>query len=88
MKLSSALLILLDLRFAVCAAFPSLIYAIFRAPLLLFRPIVMSRIFMANVWTAFGDTVDIEARPVKAALIPENAAGVVLDLGAGDPNHS
>ncbi|KAI0822164.1 hypothetical protein BC628DRAFT_1391251 [Trametes gibbosa] len=83
MKLSAAFGLLTDLRFAIQAAFFPTVSAIFRTPTLLFRPRDVSRLFMAHVWKTFGDGVDENARPVKQALIPGNAYGVVLDIGAG-----
>ncbi|KAJ3531635.1 hypothetical protein NMY22_g8072 [Coprinellus aureogranulatus] len=39
---------------------------------------------MANIWEGgFGNGTDEGARPVKIGLIPPNARGVVLDVGAG-----
>jgi len=43
----------------------------------------VSRLFMAEVWENFGQLVDEGGRSVKEGLIPPNAYGVVLDLGAG-----
>ncbi|OSD00414.1 hypothetical protein PYCCODRAFT_1479292 [Trametes coccinea BRFM310] len=83
MKLSAAFSLLADLRFAIRAAFVPTLSAIFKSPLLLIRPSELSRIFMSHVWTVFGNGVDENARPVKQSLIPGNAYGVVLDLGAG-----
>ncbi|KAL1942231.1 hypothetical protein VTO73DRAFT_6295 [Trametes versicolor] len=83
MKLSAAFAILLELRLAIGAAFVPTVTAIFKAPSLLWHPHQVSRIFMAHVWTLFGNGIDEGGRPVKQALIPENAHGVVLDIGAG-----
>ncbi|KAH9849140.1 hypothetical protein C2E23DRAFT_862178 [Lenzites betulinus] len=83
MKLSAAFAILTDLRFAFQAAFFPTVSAIFRSPSLLFHPRDVSRVFMSHVWKTFGDGTDEGGRPVKLALIPENAHGVVLDVGAG-----
>ncbi|KAJ3013632.1 hypothetical protein NUW54_g1536 [Trametes sanguinea] len=62
MKISAAFGLLVDLRFAIRAAFlPTL----------------------SAIYNVFGNGVDENARPVKQSLIPGNAYGVVLDLGAG-----
>lgn len=83
MKLSVALSILTDLRFAIqVAIFPTL-RAILHSPSLLLRPHALSRAFMANLWVAFGPGTDQDGRPTKQRLITPNAYGVVLDLGAG-----
>ncbi|KZT00122.1 S-adenosyl-L-methionine-dependent methyltransferase [Laetiporus sulphureus 93-53] len=60
-----------------------IIAAILRDPLLLFRLAALSSLFMAKVWVTFGDGIDENGRPVKERLIPGNARGVVLDIGAG-----
>ncbi|KAI0654320.1 hypothetical protein C8Q70DRAFT_1048050 [Cubamyces menziesii] len=83
MKLSAAFGLLTDLRLASQAAFLPTLKAVFRSPALLFYPREISRIFMAHVWKAFGNSTDESGRPVKASLIPSNAHGVVLDIGAG-----
>jgi hypothetical protein len=83
MKLSAAFEILIDLTMAIRAALPSTLSAMWSDPILLVRPTALSRIFMASVWIAFGDSVDVGARRVKEALIAADAFGVVLDLGAG-----
>ncbi|KAL1942232.1 hypothetical protein VTO73DRAFT_6296 [Trametes versicolor] len=38
---------------------------------------------MAHVWKVYGNGADVRGRPAKQALLPENATGVVLDIGAG-----
>jgi len=38
---------------------------------------------MAHVWVLFGNPTDEGGKTVKLKLIPENAYGTVLDLGAG-----
>ncbi|KAG6908047.1 hypothetical protein DXG01_006409 [Tephrocybe rancida] len=38
---------------------------------------------MAHIWVAFAAGTDEGGRPVKEKLIPQNATGVVLDIGAG-----
>ncbi|CDO68528.1 hypothetical protein BN946_scf184998.g25 [Trametes cinnabarina] len=83
MKLSAAFALLADLRFAIQAAFMPTLSAIFRSPSLLVHPREVSRIFMSHVWKVFGNGVDESGRAVKQSLIPGNACGVVLDLGAG-----
>ncbi|KAI0667412.1 hypothetical protein C8Q78DRAFT_1071854 [Trametes maxima] len=83
MKLAAAFGLLTDLRFAVQAAFIPTLRAVFSSPSLLLHPHKVSRIFMAHVWKVFGNGVDENARPVKESLIPTNAYGVVLDIGAG-----
>ncbi|KAI8976413.1 S-adenosyl-L-methionine-dependent methyltransferase [Trametes punicea] len=83
MKLSAAFSLLTDLRLAVQAACVPTLSAIFQSPSLLLHPSQISRVFMSHVWKVFGDGVDLNARPVKQSLIPGNAYGVVLDIGAG-----
>jgi hypothetical protein len=87
MKLSAAFGLLPDLYFGFQAAFFPTIRAIIRAPSLLLHPTAVSRLFMSSVWLAMGDGVDQNGRPVKQALIAENAYGVVLDIGAGQTNR-
>ncbi|KAI0942370.1 hypothetical protein AcW1_003014 [Taiwanofungus camphoratus] len=88
MKLSSSLGLLADLRYAIQAALIPTILAIFYSPFLLFRPREVSRVFMSHVWTAFGNGVDEGGRAVKAGLLPANARGIVLDIGAGESAKS
>ncbi|KAI0776933.1 S-adenosyl-L-methionine-dependent methyltransferase [Trametes elegans] len=83
MKLSAAFAILIDLRLAVQAALFPTAKAITSSPFLLFRPHEVSRIFMSHVWKTFGEGVNESGRAVKDSLIPRNAYGVVLDIGAG-----
>ncbi|KAI0791413.1 hypothetical protein C8Q75DRAFT_792594 [Abortiporus biennis] len=83
MKLSAAFALLTDLRYAIQAALWPTLKALWTQPSLLFRPQLISRQFMAHVWTAFGSSVDEGGRIVKQGLITPNAQGVVLDIGAG-----
>ena len=83
MKLSAALSILSDLRFAIQVAILPTLRAILHSPSLLLRPHALSRTFMANLWVSFGPGSDENGRPTKQRLITPNAYGVVLDLGAG-----
>ncbi|KAJ6491568.1 S-adenosyl-L-methionine-dependent methyltransferase [Mycena vulgaris] len=83
MKLSNAVFDILDqIRMALVLGVPPVLRAIFAAPALLFNPTALSRISMASVWQAFGQS-DFHARPDKTPLITPHAAGTVLDLGAG-----
>ena len=82
MKLKNAFALFTDLRAALQAAFLPTVRALIMTPLLLLHPVELSRLFMAHVWTTFGDSVDEGGRDVKLKLIP-NAQGVVLDIGAG-----
>ncbi|GBE85616.1 predicted protein [Sparassis crispa] len=50
---------------------------------MLLHPQEISRVFMSHVWVAYGNGVDEVGRPEKQGLIPANAKGVVLDIGAG-----
>jgi hypothetical protein len=86
MKLSSAFSLFVDLRFAIQNALLPTICALWYSPSLIFSPGAVSRLFMAHVWRAFGDSCDQNGQPVKEKLIPPNAYGVVLDLGAGQPS--
>ncbi|RDX50754.1 S-adenosyl-L-methionine-dependent methyltransferase, partial [Lentinus brumalis] len=83
MKISAALAILQDLRFAIQAAFVPTVVAVLKSPLLIIQPHEISRIFMSHVWKLFGNGVDENGRPVKEQLIRANSHGVVLDIGAG-----
>ena len=83
MKLSSALTILLDLRFVLIVAFPPTSIALFNNPRLIFAPRTLSRIFMAHVWQAIGDVVDERGNDAKRLLITPHARGIILDVGAG-----
>ncbi|OJT06774.1 Methyltransferase-like protein 7B [Trametes pubescens] len=84
MKLSAAFSILLQLRSAIWAGFAPTLSAIVRNPSLLWHPSELSHTFMAHVWKVYGNGADLRGRPAKQALLPENATGVVLDIGA-DP---
>ncbi|KAF9807771.1 hypothetical protein IEO21_08047 [Rhodonia placenta] len=83
MKLSGSISLLMHLREAMQLAFLPTLRAILRAPSVLLHPRTVSQIFMNHVWSAFGDGIDGNSRPVKENLIPANARGVVLDIGAG-----
>ncbi|KAH9840641.1 S-adenosyl-L-methionine-dependent methyltransferase [Rhodofomes roseus] len=83
MKLSAALAVLSELKLCLQLGFVPTLRAILRSPTLLLRPRAISRIFMMHVWSAYGDGVDANSRSVKEGLIPANAQGVVLDVGAG-----
>ncbi|KAH7914917.1 S-adenosyl-L-methionine-dependent methyltransferase [Hygrophoropsis aurantiaca] len=83
MRIKPAFALFEDLQCAVQAAFWPTVMALCQSPSLLFRPAAISRFFMSHVWSAFGNGVDENGREVKDRLIPENAHGVVLELGAG-----
>ncbi|EGN97407.1 hypothetical protein SERLA73DRAFT_184103 [Serpula lacrymans var. lacrymans S7.3] len=83
MKLSASIGLLIDLRFAIQSALWPTLAALWLSPSILLQPTLVSHLFMAHVWTAFGNGVDERARPVKKELITDNAHGVVLDIGAG-----
>lgn len=83
MKLSSAFGLLTDLRFAIQLALIPTLKAVWYTPTLVLSPAKISRLFFSHVWTTFANGTDENAWPVKAGLIPPNAYGVVLDLGAG-----
>ncbi|KAG6830707.1 hypothetical protein H0H92_015183 [Tricholoma furcatifolium] len=83
MKLSAAFGLFSDFRAALWVAFGPTLRDIFRQPSLILRPSQLSRTFMAYVWVAFAAGTDEAGRPVKEMLIPKNATGVVLDIGAG-----
>jgi hypothetical protein len=85
MRLTAACSLLIDIFYVVRSALPATLYAACRSPSILLRPKDLSRIFMANVWVSFADSVDQCGRAVKHALIHEHAQGIVLDLGAGEP---
>jgi len=82
MKLSAAFGLFTDLRIAIQIAFWPTLVTLWHSPLFLLHPRKVSQIFMAHVWLVFGKGVDEGGRPVKEALIPPYATGVVLDLGA------
>ena len=83
MKLSKALSLLTDLRFAITIAIIPTLRDVFRNPTLLIRPQALSRVFMAHLWVVYGDGSDSRSRDVKHHLINPNAYGSVLDIGAG-----
>ncbi|KDQ57862.1 hypothetical protein JAAARDRAFT_34675 [Jaapia argillacea MUCL 33604] len=83
MKFRSKISLLQDLYLCLKHAFVPTFLAIVSSPLLLLSPASLSRTFMAHVWAAFANGVDQNGKDVKEGLIPENAHGVVLDLGAG-----
>lgn len=83
MKLSSALAPLTDIRLVIQAALPPTISALLHSPSLILQPATLSRIFMSHVWVAFGNVTDENGRASKQNLLPQNAYGVVLDIGAG-----
>ena len=83
MRWSSALGLLQDLRDVTRVALPPTILALWNTPALIFRPVILSRIFMSHVWNAAGNAIDEGGRDVKLNLIPENAYGTILDIGAG-----
>ena len=83
MKWSSALGLLPDLRYAIQWALLPTILSLWHTPALLFNPTMISRIFMAHVWASFSNPTDEGGKIAKSNLIPTNAYGTVLDLGAG-----
>lgn len=64
------------------------IRALLHEPSLILRPRAISHIFMTNVWAVMGAGIDENSRAVKEALLPANARGVVLDIGAGEQQQS
>ncbi|KAI0091319.1 hypothetical protein BDY19DRAFT_697482 [Irpex rosettiformis] len=82
MKLTNALSVLVDLSYAFRVAFLPTLRDILHAPLLVFRPVQLSRLFMAHVWVFIGNTTDECYSSVKSGLLPD-AHGVVLEIGAG-----
>lgn len=83
MQLRNSLHLLNDLGHAFSIAIMPTLREITRAPFLLLHPIELSRVFMQHVWTFYGKAINENCREIKNALIPENAQGVVLDIGAG-----
>jgi hypothetical protein len=83
MKLSLALGLLNDLREVLQCTLPPTLLDLWHTPALVFSPVTISRLFMAHVWNAAGNAIDETGRDTKMNLIPGNAYGVVLDLGAG-----
>jgi len=78
-----ALGLLNDLREVLQCALPPTLLALWHTPALVFSPVTISRLFMAHVWNAAGNAIDEGGRDTKMNLLPGNAYGVVLDLGAG-----
>ncbi|KAJ3076970.1 hypothetical protein HDU98_010264 [Podochytrium sp. JEL0797] len=64
------------------ALLPTLLDVIVQ-PSLLFKPHVLQRKLMANVWATVGGRINAENKGVRAMLILPNAYGLVLDIGAG-----
>ena len=83
MKLSKALSLLTDLRFAITIAILPTLRDVFHNPTLLVRPQALSRVFMAHLWLVYGPGSDLRSRDIKNDLIKPNAYGSVLDVGAG-----
>ncbi|KAG6808784.1 hypothetical protein H0H92_002910 [Tricholoma furcatifolium] len=83
MKLSAAFSLFSDFKAALRVAFGPTVRDVVQLPSLIFRPSLLSRAFMAHVWVAFAAGTDEAGRPVKEQLIPKNAIGAVLDIGAG-----
>ena len=83
MKLSSSLGLLIDLRYAIQSAFLPTLRTVWQNPTLILDPQGLSREFMSHVWAVYGSAVDEGGREVKQGLLPKNAQGVVLDVGAG-----
>ena len=82
MKLSKALSPLEDLRLAIGFGLVPTIKAVLRNPTLLFRPVMLSRVFMKQIWTPFGEGIDKSSRADKVKIM-QHAYGKVLDIGAG-----
>ncbi|KAG6854477.1 hypothetical protein C0991_006079, partial [Blastosporella zonata] len=82
MRLSAAFGLFSDLRAALGVALGPTFSDVVHQPSLVFRPTSLSRVFMAHVWVAFAAGTDEGGRPVKEKLIPKNATGVILDIGA------
>ena len=87
MRLSRAFGLLIDLRSAIQLALLPTTRALWHTPRLVFKPVMVSRLFMAKVWLTFGDLVDEGGKDVKSNLIPANAHGTVLDIGAGQTTN-
>jgi len=83
MKRSAAFGLLEDLKLAIQSALLPTFWELWRTPTLLFTPIALSRHFMAHVWVALGNGIDEAGKNAKLNLIPANASGIVLDIGAG-----
>ncbi|PCH34640.1 hypothetical protein WOLCODRAFT_106332 [Wolfiporia cocos MD-104 SS10] len=83
MKLCSLLAFLQHLTETLQVALLPTLKEIWRTPSLLRRPRALSRVYMSYLWIPMGEGVDQGGREVKQSLIPLNARGVVLDLGAG-----
>jgi hypothetical protein len=83
MKISRAFELPVRLYHVVrCALLPT-IQALWQTPALIFSSTMISRLFMARVWIAMGDSIDEGRKVVKSNLITPNAYGTILDLGAG-----
>lgn len=83
MKLSKALSPLEDLRLAIGFGLIPTVKAVLRNPTLLFRPVMLSRVFMKQIWTPFGEGIDKSSRADKVKIM-QHAYGKVLDIGAGE----
>lgn len=83
MKLSTILGPLYHYLQAIKVALIPTLKDIWRTPVLIFSPAKISRLFFARVWKDMGSGMDEAGRDVKLNLLPTNAYGIVLDLGAG-----
>ncbi|KAL0948389.1 hypothetical protein HGRIS_010971 [Hohenbuehelia grisea] len=83
MKLSAALGLLFHIQFTLQIALLPTLKALWQRPSLIFTPSALINIFMAHVWSFMAVHIDQNAKLEKAELLPSNAFGVVLDIGAG-----
>lgn len=83
MKLAASFSPLQDIYLSLIYALSPTLKALWRNPWLLLKPLDIRRIYMAHLWIPFGDGVDENGKAVKEELIPDNARGVVFDIGAG-----
>jgi SAM-dependent methyltransferase len=85
MKITNALVILLDLSYAISVALLPTLRDIFCSPSLLLHPQALSRTFFAHLWTSISAGVDETYAASKSRLLSSGslASGIVLDIGAG-----
>lgn len=73
----------LDLHRSMGIALLPTLKAIVKDPLLIVKPLEVRRMYMAHVWSVYGDGIDESSKREKEKVVRANASGIVLDMGAG-----
>ncbi len=88
MKFMNLLGFFFDLQRSMGVALIPTLKAILREPMLVFKPLEVRRVYMAHLWTVYGDGIDEGSREEKEKLLRANVRGIVFDLGAGESRYS